>query len=371
MPVCVVISPPPRTLASWAICHANHTFFYLAVRRGGEATLTWTDPSGEEIEEDSELYRLKPIDELSKGLEITLSDPAMDGTFTCTAQFESGRTATAQIKIRAIKKPTFVTKPDPVKEVNEGTRVEFNCLTTGIPLPVVKWKFANQDIRSTGDGRISVGNGVLVIQKTQPSDAGVYTCEASIEERNEVASTNVTLNIKFRPRIVFPAGESLVTQIGAPTQCNFTILAYPPPSVSVVWKGKDFKGDDIKQVAQDGVKYTFSFQFTPESAEDISGLHIKAVNDAGSEDKTLALQEETPDKGLGIGSILAIVLLILLLVLMVVDVTCYYKCRRGLLMCCRASLLGKSACGAGVESPGKPLSKAGKSTVVNVSGIEA
>lgn len=47
-------------------------------------------------------------------------------------------------------------------------------------------------------GRISVDGGTLVIEKTQPSDAGVYYCEAGIAERNEVAFTNVTFSVKCK-----------------------------------------------------------------------------------------------------------------------------------------------------------------------------
>ncbi|XP_061453777.1 uncharacterized protein LOC133370900 [Rhineura floridana] len=284
-------------------------YFLCKVRAGGDAALTWNDPEDVEIE-DSELYKVKAIDEQSKGMEITLSDKEKGGIFTCKGDFDSGETATAQIRIRVVQSPTFVTRLDPTKEVVECTRANFNCQATEIP-----------------QGSYSVS-----------------------------------------PRIELPTGESFPIQIGNPTQYNFTILASPSPSVSIAWKGKVFEGDDIKKLAQDRDRYTYSFAFTPTSQKDISELLITATNDLGTTEKKVTLQG---DKGMGIGSILAIVLVILLALLLVMDVFCYYKRQRGLLMYCRRNILGKNSSGAATENNGKMLSKSGKSTVVNVSGIEA
>ena len=62
------------------------------------------------------------------------------------------------------------------------------------------------------------------------------------------------------PRIQLPMAESSATQIGNPTQYNFTILANPSPSVTVSWKGKVFEGDDIKVVEEDQGTYMVSLQ---------------------------------------------------------------------------------------------------------------
>lgn len=75
--------------------------------RGGGAvqvTLTWIDPDGNEIEEDSEPYWVKVIDETSKGLEMTLTRPDQGGIFKCVGEFDSEQTVTHQIEIRVIRK---------------------------------------------------------------------------------------------------------------------------------------------------------------------------------------------------------------------------------------------------------------------------
>ncbi|KAH0631372.1 hypothetical protein JD844_005671 [Phrynosoma platyrhinos] len=329
-------------------------YFLCKVRKGGEATLTWIDPEDIEIDENSELYKEMRVDELSKGLEMTLSDPQKGGVFTCKGDFETGGTATAQIRISVIQKPTFVTKIEPVKDVHEGTSVDLNCKASGIPPPTVRWISGNQDLSTTEDGRITVEHGILVIKETRPTDAGVYTCEARIEERNEVVSINVSLNVKFTPRIEIPTDESFVTQIGNPTQFNFTILANPSPVVSISWKGKVFEDADIKKMAGSQDKYMYSFEVRHDTHWDGMGYVFEIL-----------------DKGLGTGSILAIVLAILLVILLVVDASCYYKRRRGLLMFCRNNILDKKSSRTSAENNGKMLSKSGKSTVVNVSGIEA
>ncbi|XP_013918817.1 PREDICTED: neural cell adhesion molecule 1-like, partial [Thamnophis sirtalis] len=178
----------------------TQAYFLCKVRGGGEATLTWTDPDGNEIEEDSEPYRVKVIDELSKGLEMTLTRPDQGGIFKCDGEFESGKTATHQIEIHVIQRPTFVKTMDLVKEVHEGQKVEFSCLVKGIPPPTIRWIFGNQDVKNIKERQILVENGRLLIEDTQFSDAGVYVCEATIEERNEVAFANFTLNVQFAPK---------------------------------------------------------------------------------------------------------------------------------------------------------------------------
>lgn len=54
-----------------------------------------------------------------------------------------------------------------------------------------------------------LANGTLVVKDSQPSDAGVHTCEASIKERNETVVMVVSLNIKCKRCL-----ESLSTGLG-------------------------------------------------------------------------------------------------------------------------------------------------------------
>ncbi|KAK9394538.1 immunoglobulin superfamily member 10-like [Crotalus adamanteus] len=344
----------------------TQTYFLCKVRGGGEATLTWTDPGGNEIEEDSEPYRVKVIDELSKGLEMTLTRSDQGGMFKCEGEFDSGKTATHQIEIHVIQRPTFGNTMDLVKEVHEGQNVEFNCLVKGIPPPTIRWIFGNQDIRNIMERQIFVENGTLLIQNTQISDAGIYICQATIEERNEVAFANFTLNVKFAPMIELLTRVPLVTQNGNPIQVNFTILANPPPSVSVAWKEKIFEEDTIKRIAQDQNSYLFLFEVIPTPQEDISELFITAANEVGITKESVPFEK---DGGLGWASILAIVLAILVLLLLI-DALCYYKRRCGLLMFCKKNILCKRST-TGAENNGKILSKSGKSPVVNISGSEA
>ncbi|KAL7981120.1 hypothetical protein Chor_005354 [Crotalus horridus] len=319
----------------------TQTYFLCKVRGGGEATLTWTDPGGNEIEEDSEPYRVKVIDELSKGLEMTLTRSDQGGMFKCEGEFDSGKTATHQIEIHVIQRPTFGNTMDLVKEVHEGQNVEFNCLVKGIPPPTIRWIFGNQDIRNIMERQIFVENGTLLIQNTQISDAGIYICQATIEERNEVAFANFTLNVKFAPMIELLTRVPLVTQNGNPIQVNFTILANPSPSVSVAWKEKIFEEDTIKRIAQDQNSYLFLFEFWKKML--MLQPSFPPISSSGN-------NSFFPDGGLGWASILAIVLAILVLLLLI-DALCYYKRRCGLLMFCKKNILCKRST-AGAENNG-------------------
>uniref|UniRef100_A0ACB8FSN5 Uncharacterized protein n=1 Tax=Sphaerodactylus townsendi TaxID=933632 RepID=A0ACB8FSN5_9SAUR len=333
------------------------TIFLCKVRGSGEAELTWIDPEEEEISTDSDKpYKEKKIDEVSKELEITLWDSSSDGIFQCKGEFDGGEIVVVPIKIRVVQKPTFVAMMDSEKEVAEGSAVNFSCQATGIPPLTVRWLFGNQDLSLLGDGRIIVDSGLLLIEETQPSDAGVYSCEASTED--------------LIPRIALLPDEMHSTlQIGNPTRLNFTILANPIPSVSISWKGKVFEGNDLVTAAQDQNRYMYSFEFIPASQEDIADLLITATNEMGYAEKQLPFKREAQEKGLGIGSILIIVLAVLLVVMLVVDASCYYTRQRGLLMYCRTKCLHKEPPGAMSETKQKVLSD--KSTVVSVSGLEA
>ncbi|XP_034279450.1 neogenin-like isoform X1 [Pantherophis guttatus] len=346
----------------------TQAYFLCKVRGGGgvQVSLTWIDPEGNEIEEDSKPYWVKVIDETSKGLEMTLTSPDQGGNFKCVGEFDFEKTVTNQIEIHVIQRPTFVNTMDLVKEVHEGQNVEFSCLVKGIPTPTIRWIFGNQDIRNIKERQLFVENGKLLIENTQSSDAGIYICEATIEERNEVAFANFTLNIKFAPKIELLTSVPLVTQTGNPIQVNFTILANPSPSVSIAWKEKIFEDDAIKMIAQNQNRYLFLFEITPTSQEDIPELVITAANEVGTTKKNVPLEK---DGGLGWGSILAIVLAILVLLLLI-DALCYYKRRCGFLMFCKKNILCKRST-TGVENNGKILSKSGKSPVVNISGSEA
>ncbi|XP_026574578.1 neural cell adhesion molecule 2-like [Pseudonaja textilis] len=344
----------------------TQTSFICKVRGSGEAALTWIDPDGNEIEEDSKPYWVKAIDETSKEMQMTLTRPDQGGIFRCNGEFDLGKTATERIEIHVIQKPTFVDTMDLVKEVHEGQNVEFSCLVKGIPPPTIRWLFGNQDIKNIiRERQLFIENGKLLIENTQLSDAGIYICEASIKERNEVAFANFTLKIKFAPKIELLTSVPLVTQTGNPIQVNFTVLANPSPSVSIAWKEKIFEEDAIEKIAQDQNRYLFLFE-AQISQEDIPELVITAANEVGIDKKSVPFEK---DGGLGWGSILAIVLAILALFLLI-DALCYYKRRCGFLMFCKKNILCKKST-TGVENNGKILSKSGKSPVVNISGSEA
>lgn len=92
----------------------SHTFgctnclcllLFLSVRGSGEAALVWIDPKGEEISEDSDKpYKEKWIDEVSKELEMNLTDPSSGGVFWCKGTFDSGDEVTIPIKIHVVRK---------------------------------------------------------------------------------------------------------------------------------------------------------------------------------------------------------------------------------------------------------------------------
>ncbi|XP_030068372.1 neural cell adhesion molecule 2 [Microcaecilia unicolor] len=451
--------------------------FLCKVDSGIEATFKWIKPDGEEIEEDTDIYKLNKIDESSAGLYITANDPKQNGQFQCEAEFDGGETSTSSINIRIIQRPKITGESKALQKVSKGNDVMLQCDATGIPQPTIAWLYNDHDVTRLGNNRISVvRNKQLSIQNVQDSDAGIYRCKASILERNEIAFKDITVSVIDVPKIFFDDREPLSTWPGHPIKHSIKVQANPPATVSMSQNGVPVQ---IREAARNTTTQIFTFTFTPKSKEDFMPLLVQASNEIGTRTREILVREadepDTPklsgvtgvkgntfslqlegnettglpilqyiarykpekevswmernvssnsnslvlenlewntkyqleiiavnEKGLskpavhtfttsdgaslpdaqpisqqqsiGVGGIIGIVMVIFLVLFLVVDVSCYYTKQRGMLMCIAVNLLGKQPPGAKrheLEDSYTRTRKVERSTVVNVSGIEA
>ncbi|XP_078511554.1 neural cell adhesion molecule 1-like [Lissotriton helveticus] len=358
--------------------HLGESAFFLCKTAGtGEATFQWFKPNGEQVEEDDEDYRLKPIDESSVGINITVSRADQSGVVWCRAESDGeSENAEQSIHIRVIQRPTFTSNENTYREIEQGYEAEIRCSVTGIPMPTITWIRNGKDVALFKDARVSVKNGNLRITKVQTSDAGLYSCRASIETRNEVEQKTFTLSVNVPARAHFKT-NSTTTMGGTNSTASLICLVAGHPKPQITWSRA---GKPVSAV--DG-KYAFN--------TDASELLVQNVEKADEGNYTctarnklhqdvatislevLELQRSVQPKGVGAGGIVGIVMVIFLVVLLVVDVSCYYTNNCGVLMCLAVNFLGKHPHGGKghILEDRKKNEKPARCAVVNVSGIEA
>ncbi|XP_069057259.1 neural cell adhesion molecule 1-like [Pleurodeles waltl] len=359
--------------------HLGESAFFLCKTTGsGEATFQWFKPNGEQVEEEEdEDYRLKPIDESSVGINITVSRADQSGEVRCRAESDSDDETTEQsIHIRVIQRPTFTSNENLYREFQEGSDAEMRCSVTGIPMPTITWIRNGKDVSLLRDARVSVRNGNLQISKVQTSDAGLYSCRASIESRNEVDQKTFTLSVNV-PASAHFKNNSTTAMGGTNSTASLICLVAGHPKPQITWSRA---GSPVSAV--DG-KYAFN--------TDASELQVQNVEKADEGNYTctarnklrqdvatitlevLEVQRSVQPKGVGAGGIVGIVMVIFLVVLLAVDVSCYYTNNCGVLMCLAVNFLGKHPHGGKghILEDRKKNEKSARCTVVNVSGIEA
>ncbi|XP_056399579.1 neural cell adhesion molecule 1-like [Hyla sarda] len=327
-----------------------------------EATIKWLDSAGDEIEDEDNRYRQKHIDESIRSVYVTANKAEPERTIQCHAESESGETATVELKLRVIQKPTFVKDVATRKEFSADSTAKLPCNVEGIPRPQVTWYRYGMPITPLPGHLSASPDGVLTIEKIQLSDAGMYYCTAYIREREEKAYKNVSVIVNAAPIVHFNTTNPNIT---SKSNTSFTCFVSGHPEPRITWK----KGD--AEVPLDGQKYVLStdgleLSITELEKSDEGEYTCHAVNSYGEHNTTLILQVLDAPRGVGAGMIAGIFLLLLLVTLLAVDLTCYRTRRRGFLMYIATNVLGRPAPRVVLED-----TDIKKESVVNISGIDA
>ncbi|XP_073513629.1 neural cell adhesion molecule 1-like [Phyllobates terribilis] len=199
-----------------------------------EATIKWIFDN-EEIEDEEGRYKQKDIDESVRSLYVTATKVEPERLIQCHAETESGETSTAEIKLRIIRKPTFVKDVATRKEFTADTTAKLPCDVEGIPHPQVTWYRYGMAITPIPGHLSASTDGTLTIEKIRLSDAGVYYCMAYISERNEMAYKNVSVIVNAAPIVHFNTTNPNIT---SRSNVSFTCYVSGHPEPRITWRRK-------------------------------------------------------------------------------------------------------------------------------------
>ncbi|XP_025082607.1 basement membrane-specific heparan sulfate proteoglycan core protein-like isoform X8 [Pomacea canaliculata] len=186
-----------------------------------------------EIRWEKEGGLLPPQHQIRNGLLILYNLVAEDaGRYICTATSESG-TVRDFVVLRVNAAPDIgSTLGRSVQTVDEGDRVEFECIVTGTPRPTVSWSKLEGPLPATA----SVGDGILIIPEARPEDAGTYRCTAA----NVAGSVQSQVQLFVQSRPVISALQDLQTAaLGSPTTLSCEAQGSPQPTITWIKKDGD------------------------------------------------------------------------------------------------------------------------------------
>ncbi|MCJ8749980.1 hypothetical protein PDJAM_G00193750 [Pangasius djambal] len=176
----------------------------------------------------------KPLSEsvrqrvLSSGsLHIIFTQPGDTGIYTCTAANVAG-SLSLEMSVTVLIPPT-IRRSEPELWVVENTRALLSCAAEGVPNPILSWEKEGIALTDPTGAYTILSSGELLLEKTQPEDAGSYTCVAT----NTVGQDSQTIDLSVHTHPTFTEmlgdmslnkGERLLLACGA--------TGIPPPKIT-------------------------------------------------------------------------------------------------------------------------------------------
>ncbi|KAJ2952841.1 hypothetical protein O0L34_g7208 [Tuta absoluta] len=129
------------------------------------------------------------------------------GIYSCAAKNPAG-TIIANATLSVLQEPSFVRVMEN-KDVTKGDSVVLQCMITGSPKPVLKWRKNGSPIVPTDRYFFINDDQLLIIIGVEPSDAGHYECEIT----NQLGTKKDVIELRVLPPVAILVNEEDMTGI--------------------------------------------------------------------------------------------------------------------------------------------------------------
>ncbi|XP_024082908.1 peroxidasin homolog, partial [Cimex lectularius] len=219
---------------------------------------------------------------------VTIEDSAL---YRCNVDSIGGRISTsAELVVNA---PPKITTPPESQWVKSGVDVEMKCVAYGYPNPIITWYKDGNTVQPTDRIKLKEDNHIVIIQKVEETDSGLYTCLAQSIHGN--AESNGELRVRPdgpRPPSFIETPYPLVATIGTSVEMPCRAQGDPQPVISWSKNDQPLNSDSKHRVHPSGHLRIYNL------SNNDSGLYVcKAVNTFGekSVSATLTLAEGLND----------------------------------------------------------------------------
>ncbi|KAM9476100.1 hemicentin-1 isoform 3-T3 [Clarias gariepinus] len=167
------------------------------------------------------------------------------GIYTCTALSSAGR-ASRDITLSVYVPPKILVGESDVSVI-QGFQSLLPCSAQGVPEPKIHWE-KNGDVIQNLRGKLTVlRSGELIIERTQPSDAGVFTCVAV----NAAGSSHHKVQLFVHMRPEFKESPSDMTlRVGQNLTLNCHAHSTPPPVITWTVNNRPYTGLSVDEVGR-------------------------------------------------------------------------------------------------------------------------
>ncbi|XP_053962910.1 obscurin isoform X2 [Anastrepha ludens] len=185
-------------------------------------------------------YSSPDTDQLGSKLQISHFKPTNAGTYVVVAKNEIGSTE-VQFKLSLLElAPSFESKFDNAKEVQQGEDLVLQCKVAGSPLPLIRWFKDGEELKPSEHAKLSSSpSGIikLEISNIQPIDSGAYKVVISnpLGEVSSLCAVAVNPGAQ-QPSFVKPLGDVKVS-VGEPLKLEAQVVGFPAPEIKWLKNG--------------------------------------------------------------------------------------------------------------------------------------